>query len=216
MRSTIRDIAFVFGALTFLTGSSLAGDQVASSPPDLTPSQIARFLNSYPAVQGMAQEHWGERRFTPARKMLDPEGTFERAFTEMRYAGKLPDLDQLLQAHGFDNRKTWLRLAYRLSDAYVAFRTHEMGPEVWGRLRHALDIRYQALADQRKAVDTLTMMDPRRKEMLRGIEATQRRLDSEKRAMEEALLLQSFASQISVIDEFLPHKKVGKFATSTN
>lgn len=141
--------------------------------------------------------------------MLDPQGTFERAFSEMRFAGKLPEFDNLLQSHGFEDRKSWLRLAYRLSDVYVAFRTQEMGPEVIQRLNHALDIRYQALADQQNTLEKLSAGN--RETLLRNIQRTQEKLDAEKRAMEDAPLLRPYSSQIHVIEEFIPHKKMEKF-----
>lgn len=199
-------------ALSFVSGSAVADEQLAATTPSLSPTQISRFLSSYPAAQEMAQAYWGERHFTPPRKMLDPESTFERAFSEMRFAGKLREFDALLQAHGFEDRNAWLRLAYRLSDAYVALRTQEMGPEIMQRYNHALDVRYQAIVDQRKAAENLP--EAERKSQLRSLQSIQAELDSEKRAMEDAPLLRPYSSQLRTIEEFIPHKKTAKFITS--
>jgi len=134
-------MAFVHRAFGLLLLAFLALSTVPASAEEeaddqvLSASQIVRFINSYPAIHAMARNYWGERKHTPTHKMLKSKGTFERAITEMKWAGKLPEFDNLLQSAGFDNRKVWMALVKRISRAHMILRLKEVNPEQLERYR---------------------------------------------------------------------------------
>ena len=205
MYAALRKAIPIVIAVMCLAVSAHAADQLASAPIDLNETQIRRFLNSYPPAHRMAREYWGERRFSSPKKMLDPQGTFERAFSEMRAAGKLPDFDRLLQAHGFEDRRTWLHFAYRISAAYVALRTEEQHPEVTARIRESLDVRSKNIAERRKNLANLP--ERLRMEELQLLDTSQARLDAEKRSMADAQLLRPFSAYFKEMDDYFLHNK---------
>jgi hypothetical protein len=96
--------------------------------PVLTDAQVQRFLNSYLPVQAMASEYWGKRRYTPPGEMLPIQGTFERAISEMRAAGTLPDFELLLQSHGFESFESWKQTEERISFAYTTLHMESRNP----------------------------------------------------------------------------------------
>lgn len=122
--------------LTFSLSPAMA-QQEAMTAPRLTEVQIKRFIDSYPALHAMARNFWGERKYTPAHKMLRKGPTFERAFTEMKWAGKLPDFDNLLQSYGFDGHATWMQLIERISQAHMILRMEKVNPGGLKALRNA-------------------------------------------------------------------------------
>jgi hypothetical protein len=114
-----------------VTGCATEKTSLGVTPMDrpvLTDAQVQRYLNSYLPVQAMASEYWGKRQYTPPDEMLPPQGTFERATSEMRAAGTLPDFEILLQSHGFESFESWKQTGQRISFAYRTLRMESRNP----------------------------------------------------------------------------------------
>ena len=179
----------------------VAAEQQAMTQPPLTDSQITRFFNSYPAAHKMARNYWGERKYTPAHKMLDPEGTFDRAYAEMRAAGKLPDFDALLQSYGFEDRLAWKRLAVRISYAYVMLRSVQNDPVRAEQWRQWQSSRQKALDDERAKAQGLP---PGQREVaIRDIDLLQHKIDEEMRGARDSESLRPYTTYFEVMDKYL-------------
>lgn len=179
--------------------------QEAMVQPLLSEDQITRFINSYPAIHAMARNYWGKRKYTPAHKMLKSEGTFDRALTEMKWAGKLPDFDNLLQSAGFDGPTTWMKLVGRISQAHMILRLNEIDPSRVESLRErrALElasVRQRLSEAQKKSDGTPTIY-------LRDLRRTKIRLEQEDFAEKDAEALRPFYERFEAMNNTIKEYK---------
>jgi len=192
-------------AAMLLAASATHADQNAMTPPRLSADQIKRYFNSYPAAHNMAQKYWGKRKYTPPHKMLRDEGSFERAVSEMRWAGVLPDFDSLLQSYGFENRTSWLNLSNRVSHAYVILRLRQHNPDRAKMWQQARTTRMAQLEEERQKAQSLPAGD--RKRMLNTLRHMENELEKERLGEIDASSLQPFSSYFKVMDRYLiPNK----------
>ncbi|MEM9683261.1 MAG: hypothetical protein AAF942_08355 [Pseudomonadota bacterium] len=183
--------------LTF-SSSPATAQQEAMAQPVLSEEQIMRFINSYPKIHAMARDYWGKRQYTPAHKMLKSEGTFERALTEMKHAGKLPEFDNLLQSAGFDGRETWMKLTNRMSLAYMILRLNEIDPS---RVESLRERRTQELARVRqKLSEAMKKFDGTPTLYIRNLRRSRRRLEQEAFAEKDAEALRPFYERFEAMN----------------
>lgn len=121
----IRRIGWVF-CFILLTGCP-AEPEPNSDIPQLTETQVKRFLASYVPVNAMASQYWGDRRYTKPGKILPRKGGFERAIKEMKAAGKLPEFQKLLATHGFADFAAWRNIKERVGRAQMEIAMDQRG-----------------------------------------------------------------------------------------
>ena len=152
-----RSFCGVLLILAFVTGCATEKTNVGETSTRrqvLTDAQVQRYLNSYLPLQAMASEYWGKRRYTPPDKMLPPQGTFERAISEMRAAGTLPDFELLLQSHGFESFESWKQTGQRISFAYMTLRMEARNPAGLMLKRQARDDQLAKIAERQNELKT--------------------------------------------------------------
>lgn len=160
---------------------TLAGCATAPEIPDnagksaLTPKQVEMYIRSYEQTQAMARKYWGKRRYTKPHKILPSQGTFGRAFKEMEAAGKLHELDELVQTYSFENHEVWMKVANRITFAYMWMRLEERDPVQaklkWQRLKAQL----RGIANHRKSLEKLPPYS--RKKRLAGMDQVQQQAE---------------------------------------
>ena len=166
--------------LALVTGCATEKTSVGVTPtgPALTDAQVEKYLNSYLSVQAMASEYWGKRRYSPPGKMLPHQGTFERAVSEMRAAGTLPQFELLLQSHGFEGFEAWKQTGQRISLAYMTLRMESRNPAGLILKRQALNNQLAKIAERQNELDAqqdnrnraeLEALDMMQKEAERGM-----------------------------------------------
>lgn len=179
--------------LTLVTGCATEKTNVGVTPagrPVLTDAQVQRYLNSYLPVQAMASEYWGKRRYTPPNKMLPRRGTFERAISEMRAAGKLPELELLVQSHGFESFEAWKQTGQRISFAYMTLRMESRNPA-------GLLLKRQARIDQlaktaERQNDLMPQQDNRNRAELEALDKMQKEAERSMLAEADAEVLRLY------------------------
>jgi hypothetical protein len=190
--------------LTFSLSPAMA-QQEAMNAPRLTEDQIKRFINSYPALHAMARNYWGERKYTPTHKMLYKGPTFERAFTEMKWAGKLPDFDNLLQSYGFDGRATWMQLIKRISQAHMILRMEKVNPGGLETLRKARAEQLTSL--QQKRAEAQKLPEGLRVLELESLRKMEIKLEGERLHDMDAESLRPFYSQFEAMNNSIREYK---------
>ena len=153
----------------------------------------------------MAQQYWGERKYTPPHKMLAPEGTFERAISEMRWAKTLPDFDNLLQSYGYADRRSWLLLANRVSQAYVVLRLRQKNPERAEMWRKARLNRMAYIENERKKSEALPA--GKRKQTLKMLRGMSNQLEQERLGEIDAESLKPFHARFKELDKYFIESK---------
>lgn len=195
LRKILLPIVLVF--VTIQTADAVGQGPADKSP--LTQSQIKKYLRSYLPIHEMASAYWGKRHYTPASKMLPPQGTFDRAIEEMRAAGELPKFELLLQSYGFDNFDAWQALGQRISFAYQLIRQGKLDPAGVILQRQAWQTQLAMIAEERAKLQAQNLPESRGR--LKGLDTIERQVEREIQADADAKILRPYMKQFEELDE---------------